>query len=514
MKLIKIGRSSTCDIVLPSENVSSLHAELLIMDNGEIFIEDKNSTNGTLVGNKKIVPNSEVPVRRGDYIVLADMELPWSRVPQPENVSGFKQVVNIGTNFRNDIVLDGVYGSRFHANLKISKNGKKAFIKDLHSKNGVKVNGVKIQAGKDYEIKRNDVILCGDADISEQILPYLPKPFPLGKVAATLVGIAALIVSLFYIIPGIWGPDVPKDLRPATVYVYTKYYYTVKLEDNPLSEIWDGLIRLESSPFGASGTAFFIDKNGHMGTNRHVALPWEYRDEKTNNEIRNMVEEWLNNSVANMKEVHTPDEYKAFQSSYLGNMIDKRTKTLKEMNAALSRLLKSPIEISGEVVSRYIGYPGRNYNNPEVEMQRCDLIAESGTPEQDIAILQLNTKKTPQEDIEYIFDIKEFRMDKLEPMEEQLYTIGYPHGLNWGLSKEAKSLEPGIRSVQCSKVPERYNFEFQGESVGGASGSPIFDKKGHLVGVLWGGWKDGTTYGLACQAKWLKELYEKEVGIE
>lgn len=513
MKLIKIGRSSTCDIVLPSENVSSLHAELLIMDNGEIFIEDKNSTNGTLVGNKKIVPNSEVPVRRGDYIVLADMELPWNRVPQPENVSGFKQVVNIGTNFRNDIVLDGVYGSRFHANLKISKNGKKAFIKDLHSKNGVKVNGVKIQAGKDYEIKRNDVVLCGDADISEQILPYLPKPFPLGKVAATLAGIAALVASLFWIVPGFLGPDVPKDLRPASVYVYTKFHYTIKFEDNPLPEdVWSGVMIL-SRPYATEGSAFFIDRRGHMGTNRHVALPWEYRKDADDNIIRNDIEKWLDESLANLHVIKSEEEYLAFRQSELGRKIDMSTKTLKDLNAALTRIRKSPITISAEVVSRYIGYPGRNYTNPELEMQRCDLIAESGTTDKDIAILQLNDKKTPEE-IEYIFNIEDFRLEKLEPMENQLYTIGYPKGLKWGLDKGSKSLEPAIRSVQCSKVPERYNFEFQGESVGGASGSPIFDKKGHLVGVLWGGWEDGITYGLACQAKWLKELYEKEVGIE
>lgn len=53
----------------------------------------------------------------------------------------------------------------------------------------------------------------------------------------------------------------------------------------------------------------------------------------------------------------------------------------------------------------------------------------------------------------------------------------------------------------------------QGEAVGGASGSPIFNKHGELVGVLWGGWKMGSTLGLACQARYLKEMYEEEVGL-
>lgn len=512
MKLLKIGRSSSCDIVLPSENVSALHAELLIMDNGEIFIEDKNSTNGTMVGNKRILPNSEVPVRRGDYIVLADMELPWNRVPQPENIAGFKQIVNIGTNFRNDIILDGAYGSRFHANLKISKNGKKAYIKDLNSKNGVKVNGAKIKQGKDIEIKRNDVVVCGDTDITEQIRPYMPKPFPWLKLSMS----ATCLVAIYVVLKLIIGPDVPTDFRPATVYVYTKYCYTAKVEDNPFpKEIWDGVIPLpvineKKYVVGASGTAFFIDRDGYMGTNRHVAMPWEYREDNINNDIRNDIENYLDQKLANIDVIKDRDDYIRFLQTEWGVVIDQLTESVSEMNAMIARIRKSPITISGEVISRYIGYPGRNYTVPELEMQRCDLVAESGTKEKDIAILQLNDKKTP-EDIKHIFDIKHFRTDKLVPTKERLFTIGYPLGLVWGIDQGTRSLEPDIRDLRCSKIPGRYDFELQGEAVGGASGSPIFDKKGYLVGILWGG-IEKSSYAVACQAKWLKELYEKEVG--
>ena len=98
-------------------------------------------------------------------------------------------------------------------------------------------------------------------------------------------------------------------------------------------------------------------------------------------------------------------------------------------------------------------------------------------------------------------------------MEEKLYTIGYPAGTYRAVEKTNHSLEPDIRETMCSKVPGRYDFEFQGEAVGGASGSPIFNKYGELVGVLWGGWKMGSTLGLACQARYLKEMYEEEVGL-
>lgn len=49
MKLVKIGRAQGCNIQINNPVVSGLHAELLILDDGKIFIEDKSSTNGTYV---------------------------------------------------------------------------------------------------------------------------------------------------------------------------------------------------------------------------------------------------------------------------------------------------------------------------------------------------------------------------------------------------------------------------------------------------------------------------------
>ena len=49
MRLLKIGRDASNDIVLHSDKVSSLHAELTMLDSGDIQIEDKNSRNGTFI---------------------------------------------------------------------------------------------------------------------------------------------------------------------------------------------------------------------------------------------------------------------------------------------------------------------------------------------------------------------------------------------------------------------------------------------------------------------------------
>ena len=87
MKLLKIGSSPSCNVVIGSPYVSGVHAELTLLDNGEIFIEDKNSTNGTFVNGQKLTPNVETAVRRGDKITLGNVDLQWHQVPVLDNPS-------------------------------------------------------------------------------------------------------------------------------------------------------------------------------------------------------------------------------------------------------------------------------------------------------------------------------------------------------------------------------------------------------------------------------------------
>ena len=508
MKLLKIGRSSSCNIVLHSDKVSTLHAEMILLDNGEIILEDKNSTNGTFVGNQQVTPNTEVTVRRGDYIRFGDVELSWAHVPALENNSKYTAIVSIGTNFRNDIVINGAFPSRFHATLKVAKD-KKAYIKDLDSKNGTKINGEKIKSGKEIQVKRGDIVICGDVDVTEQIAPFIPKPISWIKMAAVSVGIAAVIVGIFFLLPSP-NPN-PDQYRPAVVYVRACYHYVVTLDDNPISELWPGKLTFESErPYQA--TAFFIDREGRMATNRHVAIPWEGRTDGESSSIKQKVAEYLENQIP-MDRITKPEEIDLLKETELGLKIFQAavqtSRTVSGLNVMINRLKKSSLTITGELDYITVGYPGRNYTHTD-EFERCDVLKESGTADKDIAILQLNSKQTPDK-IKYIFEVKDFNVNKLEPLKDKLYTIGYPMGINWGMDSNTKSLEPTIRETKCSKVPSKYNFEFQDSSVGGSSGSPVFDKKGNLVGILFGGYTGGAT--MACQAKYLQEMYKEEVGL-
>ncbi|WP_195629507.1 FHA domain-containing protein [Bacteroides finegoldii] len=78
MKTITIGRSSKCDIVVPYEGVSRIHAEISITGNQYIFKDL--STNGSSLGGR-MIHNERLAVSPGAEILLANrIPLPWAQV--------------------------------------------------------------------------------------------------------------------------------------------------------------------------------------------------------------------------------------------------------------------------------------------------------------------------------------------------------------------------------------------------------------------------------------------------
>ena len=509
MKLLKIGRDSSCDIVLHSDKVSSFHAEIILLNNGDIILEDKNSRNGTFIMNHIIKPSTPVTVKRGDAIRFADTELNWINVPLPEDNSAYKLIYGIGSNFRNEIQVSGTTISRFHATLKVDKKGK-TFIQD-HSKNGTTINGKKIISNQNIIIRRNDKVMCGGIDVDL-------KNFISAPLTPKLIGIAAGLLLLIFAGMGVYNitPLIDKpsisSLEDATSCVFGQYLIEVIIKDDPFAgvkgwpEKWIFGVPADAEeyslalgtytntkikPIPYSGTAFFISKNGELGTNRHIAVPWEYISKKDEESIRLQMEHIINQIINN--ECNT--DLKLNDVDYM----------------RLSRLQKSQIEISGSFEYLGIALAGSNVSTAS-DFLSCQVVAESGDKKRDVAMLRLNNKITP----EYIvkngfFDINKARTDETSiiPQEETYKTIGYPADFSLGFFSEgAKELKPSIHNTTISKSPDINNFQIQIQAIGGQSGSPIIDNKHRLIGVLYGGFNN-TNFSYGCNIKHLKELYDK-----
>lgn len=515
MRLLKVGRDPNCDIVLHSPKASSLHAEITVLNNGDILLEDKNSRNGTFVMNRPIKPGTQISVKRGDAIRFGDVELIWDQVPRPEDLSGYKAVYGIGKSMRNDIQISGNTASRFHATLKIDRKGN-AILED-HSHNGSTINGQPLRPGQSRRIKRTDSVACGGVPVN--LSQYIPeKPYwILGVVAAV-----ALLIGCW----GIWkytgtekliNPATTQALENASACVYGGYYYVIDVKDDPFKSLinnWPdkwymgldngGNLVVDTStasltPIPYTGTAFFISKDGEMGTNRHVAVPWEYRTPQEEEHIRQETQKAIQ-----------------YRWDYLQGLLvwNAENGLIKwdDVQAWLLRFQKSPLEISGKHEFFGIGLTGSKINS-QIDLQHAQVIAESEDPKKDVALIRLNSRKTPDYLVQMgaVYEIEKARLDErtLQPQEDELIITGYPLGekLNNNIF-DGKELRPTIHRTSLSKIPDDNQIQIQTVGVGGQSGSPVIDKSHRLVGVLCSGFQ-GTEVTYCCNIKHLVELYNK-----
>ena len=520
MRLLKIGRDANCDIILHSDKASSLHAEITILNNGDILLEDKNSRNGTFVMNRPIKPGVQVNIKRGDAVRFGDVELIWDQVPMPDDLSQYKAVYGIGTSMKNDIMISGNTVSRYHATLKIDRKGN-AFIQD-HSKNGTTVNGAPLHNGQTVRVKRNDSVVCGGVPVNlAQFIHDNPWP----KIFAIAASIAVVLVCCWAVwkyVPWnpIVSPSTTQALENASACVYGGYYFDVTIKDDPFKgmypeEIWPSVWRFgwipertgkgyrrkavplnevpKAKPFEYTGTAFFISSNGEMGTNRHIAVPWEYEKEQFENDIRDF--------LANQRTKLAPA-----LSLYSGVTSEL------EWQARMNRLTASDIVISGSHTYLGVGLTGAKINSA-LDLQQAQVIAESGDPKKDVALIRLNSRKTPDYIINMgaIYDIDQARTDErtLKPQDEVLTIIGYPMGETVSNeSFDGKELRPTMHKTSLSKVPDDNQMQIQTVGIGGQSGSPVSDASHRLIGVLCSGFR-GTEVTYCCNIKHLVELYNK-----
>ena len=506
MRLISIGRAKSSIIRIDSEYVSAHHAELLLLDNGDIFITDCGSKQGTFVFGKRIEPGVEVPVRRGDKIEFDDVPLNWARIPvltlpDPATVKG---VYGVGKSTRNRFQLSGDSVSRYHATFKEMKNGK-WFIQD-HSTNGTYINGQRIPSDQDVRITSKDQIICGTVPCPN---PVTSTPIP--KILLSVLGGIAACVALFFGIYAIVGLVGGIDPTKATVYINQEFALKVVFADDPVKPIigqdWylarsssgDYTLTLGQSDalvMSHSGTGFFVSPRGHIITNRHVTN-WVWADKHYNNGAQSQP---FRNYVELARSELAP---------YLADMLSY---DYDEAVALYNRLLKSPFELEVEPLHFYIGYTGIKTDSVE-EMELASLVEEASDDRIDLALLQLNAKRIPKG--ERGVDADYFKLGKAITdisklnRKETYHTVGFPGGL--ALTKVVDTNEIRSTSGQLHLVqdPGEYTLVFKGDqSVGGQSGSPIYDSRNRLIGVLWGGYSV-TESTAACPIKHAQELFNK-----
>lgn len=496
MRLLKIGRDASCDIVMHSEKVSSLHAELTLLNSGDIMLEDKGSRNGTFIMNQQIKPNKPVNVRRGDAIRFADVELQWSQVPMPEDNSAYQGVYGIGSHFNNDFQISGSTVSRYHATVKHGRDGK-MYIFD-HSKNGTTVDGTKIQSNTPYRIKKSSAVVCGGVPVDLRRLPW-----PSGTWKYVL-GIAASVLVLVGIGFGVWkitprgktynDTELYTMYNNSVVLLIGNYHYEVSAGNlNPeyllaagiptKFKLFNNEIITEDNPNYASiisqATGFFVSESGHILTNLHVTKPWLF-DEKPAREKLEEICKIMFHDFASKKDLEATLEGRTA-------MLDAYTSQIK-VEGKLDRILMIP--------------QGRIFSSENAE--RCQEISKSDNSDIDVALIQTEKGELPKKARCINPDSIDISEDALK-IGHHMYYLGFPDFNSKPKDESGIQLEAHGGNITHSNL--EFLFGFDAASDHGASGSPVFNEHGMLIGILSSGFeKQGFNYGI--KAKYIKELID------
>lgn len=185
-----VGRSQSCDIVLPADNVSRRHARLYTVD-GAFHVEDLNAANGVWVNGERIDEVTELPrsaqVRIGDFylhIEGAAFARPLGTsafarlVPLPGSVGQLAELSRsttlVGRGRDCTVVIRDPSVSRIHAKFT-RESGGRIVLEDLRSSNGSYVNEQAIDV---VEVRHGDRLRFGTVAFSFELEGEAPLVAP------------------------------------------------------------------------------------------------------------------------------------------------------------------------------------------------------------------------------------------------------------------------------------------------------------------------------------------------
>ncbi len=339
------------------------------------------------------------------------------------------------------------------------------------------------------------------------------------------------VLSLMFVLVGcerkMTDQELFEKVKSGVVVVYNRYWFEITMpgdkgklyftgidEDGDLINCTADDEEISKNAVSISGTGFFVDAEGTILTNRHVAFP-QLESAEVKKGYKNLLDALIYIVDEEMEELS--DEFDELEASkrlcvytdYWGyrrtdrsrlNAINKRQEELKEdymTGEELKETIRNLDDVS-ELEIATIFEIGIAYDDTYVTNQwdildthSAVLLRTSEEEDTDLALLQLKDKKTPEG--KYIFQIEEHREksfyeDWFENEEDGHLAIGQPlHMLGYNAGLLLGNTKTGIKvqmtSGKVTQASDGQRVLYNISTLSGSSGSPVIDEDGNLVAV-------------------------------
>lgn len=484
MRTIKVGKDINNDVVINNSTISRQHAVVTIADNNVVTIRDLNSTNGIYINGKRIT--TDAVLKPGDRIQLGNYVATYEELTKPNNggaknetlvnkSSGYVQIpqgVKDSRRIGRDSSMQMCYNqsdiSKHHATLCLLQTGS-VMIVDMNSTNGTFVNGKRISG--QYLLQKGDIVtLAGKYKVEWETI------FPVSAVKpqTAWTRIAAVILLLVMAGTGVYYWMRDRELEPSEVYamykktvvmIYEEAGYKVTVDNAPLSSYvaWlkeydycclDEKENYKGGIQASTGTGFFISDDGRIMTNKHVVMPVG-EEAKHADIIRKKLSADLLSTAYKM--VNTDGDL-ARKLAYLSENLEVKH------DIVYLAIMRNDTHVSGKS-----------------DMTPCTVYKTSNDDNVDVAIIQTNSKQTPN-DVENIVNLNDIADEDDLKLGDKIYSIGFP--LNFAIGETAIGLEANNQSGEVTQERGEYTYGHNITIHRGASGSPVFDAYGKFAGVI------------------------------
>ena len=366
-----------------------------------------------------------------------------------------------------------------------------------NSTNGTYVNGERVTSRKLQKGDRVTITRAYALDWENYLQPRVSQPevppvAPKSSGKGVWISIAAVFIVALLGVGGYfewkhfasWSSEkIYKEYGDAVCMTYSIYGYNIYQDDEDITTAFfsqilgqEGVECMSVDKEGnlayecgtASGTGFFVSKDGKVVTNLHITQPW-LSNPSSNEDV---IGKKLNQEVQNI----------LIQNGY---------------GALCSRITVKPKLYGIGIIPDGVVFSTSN-------LVSCTVYKEQSGMPKDVAIIQTESRTLPAK-VTHIIDFNKADLSPDALKEgKKIFTIGYPSGTDMGMI-DNREIHNQVHEGNVTQNRGEVSFGHDMVTEHGASGSPILNDKGQLVGINNAGFeKQGLNMGV--KAKYIVEL--------